>query len=126
MNRNVFGGYLGGPIMKDKLFYFVSYQGQRVADQLLGTSLVAVPPDLTDDRSAQAIANVANKDFGPCGGSGQPACISPGQITPQALALLQAKASNGTYFIPSAETNPTILANLQNNSQTDAIVQGPG
>jgi hypothetical protein len=39
MNRNVFGGYLGGPIMKDKLFYFVSSQGQRVADQLLGTSL---------------------------------------------------------------------------------------
>ncbi len=126
MNRNVFGGYLGGPIKKDKLFYFVSYQGQRVADQLLGISLVAVPPDLTDDRSAQALANVANKDFGPCGGSGQPACITPGQITPQALALLQAKASNGTFFIPSAETNPTILANLQNNSRSDAIVQGPG
>src|SRR5579863_3812048 len=126
MNRNVFGGYLGGPIKKDKLFYFVSYQGQRVADQLLGISLVAVPPDLTDDRSAQALANVANKDFGPCGGSGEPACITPGQITPQALALLQAKASNRTFFIPSAETNPTILANLQNNSRSDAIVQGPG
>ena len=71
MHRNVFGGYVGGPIKKDKLFYFVSYQGQRVADQLLGTSLVAVPPSLTDDRSAQALANVANTDFGPCGGSGE-------------------------------------------------------
>ena len=65
MNRNVFGGYLGGPIMKDKLFYFVSYQGQRVADQLLGTSLVAVPPDLTDDRSAQAHSECCQQGFRP-------------------------------------------------------------
>jgi hypothetical protein len=126
MHRNVFGGYVGGPIKKDKLFYFVSYQGQRVSDQLLGISLVAVPPHLTDDRSAQALANVATQDFGPCGGSGEPACVQPSQITPQALALLQAKASNGSFFIPSAETNPTILQNLQNNSRADAIVQGPG
>ena len=39
---------IGGPIKKDKLFFFASYQGQRVSDQLLGTSLVAVPPGLTE------------------------------------------------------------------------------
>jgi hypothetical protein len=125
MHRNVFGGYVGGPIKKDKLFFFGSYQGQRVSDQLLGTSLVPVPPDLTDDRSAPALANVANKDFGPCGGAQEPACIQPGQISPQALALLQAKAPNGAYFIPSAETNPAVLATLQ-TQHADSIVQGPG
>lgn len=124
MHRNVFGGYVGGPIVKDKLFFFGSYQGQRVSDQLLGTSLVAVPPHLTDDRSAQALANVANTDFGPCGGANQP-CILPSQISPQALSLLQTKAPNGSFFIPSAESNQTVLATLQNQG-ADAIVQGPG
>jgi Carboxypeptidase regulatory-like domain/TonB dependent receptor-like, beta-barrel/TonB-dependent Receptor Plug Domain len=29
LNQNQFGGYVGGPILKDKLFYFGSYQGTR-------------------------------------------------------------------------------------------------
>ena len=52
MHREVFGGLVGGAIKKDKLFYFGSYQGTRANDQLLATSVVAVPPDLTGDRSA--------------------------------------------------------------------------
>jgi len=30
--RNTFGGTLGGPIRKDKLFYFLNYEGQRTAE----------------------------------------------------------------------------------------------
>ena len=32
LNRNAFGGTIGGPIIKDKLFFFGSYQGVRIAD----------------------------------------------------------------------------------------------
>ncbi len=30
--RNTFGGSFGGPVMKDKLFFFLAYEGQRTAE----------------------------------------------------------------------------------------------
>jgi hypothetical protein len=113
MHRNVDGGYIGGPIIKDKLFLFGSYQAQRVGDQLLATSYVAVPPDLTDQRDATSIANAVNKDFG--------TSILPSEITSQALTLLQTKAPGGSYFIPSASSNYSTLQ----GQGGDTIVRGP-
>src|ERR1700730_5908740 len=36
LKRNQFGGSAGGPIRKDKLFYFASYQGTRTASAPAG------------------------------------------------------------------------------------------
>ncbi|HYA23819.1 MAG TPA: TonB-dependent receptor, partial [Terriglobales bacterium] len=38
--RNTFGGTIGGPIKKDRLFFFVAYEGQRTADQVQTTRIV--------------------------------------------------------------------------------------
>lgn len=57
--RNQFGGTLGGPVIKDRMWFFISYQGSRERN---GTSLlnsvgtVVVPDNLTNDRSNTGIA----------------------------------------------------------------------
>jgi len=88
LHRNTFGGFLGGPIKHGKLFFFGSYQGQRVTDAANGSIVAAnVPTGLTDDRSAATLAALAG--------------VNPAQIDNAALMLLQAKAPSGTFLIPS-------------------------
>lgn len=41
--RNTFGGALGGPILKDKLFFFYSYEGRREATGKPVTEVVPLP-----------------------------------------------------------------------------------
>ena len=123
LNRNQFGATLGGPIKKDKLFYFLSYQGVRIADQESSTKDVTVPLGLTDDRSTQGITSMLNAVYYPGCGPGQtPAnpCFS-GTISDAATDLLNAKLPNGQYLIPSAQITDPIKAK---DLGYDAVVQG--
>ena len=54
-NQNQFGGTFGGPIKKDRTFFFVSYEGRRVRQGISGqTVIVPTPPERTGDFSAGA------------------------------------------------------------------------
>jgi hypothetical protein len=64
LHRYTAGGTAGGALIKDKLFYFVGYQHLHVSDQEIGYSRFSVPAGLSDDRSAGALASVANAGWG--------------------------------------------------------------
>jgi hypothetical protein len=101
------GGTISGPVVRNKLFYFGSYQALRVSDNLSGTQTATVPQHLTDDRSAATLATVAQEDLG--------VTVAASQIDPAALKIMNAKV-NGSYFIPSAVvTNATAAKTLGYN-----------
>jgi hypothetical protein len=113
LNRNAFGATLGGPIKKDKLFYFASYQGVRIADAEPSLKGATVPLALTDDRSTQGIINMVQTTYG--------TAITASQVNTAAMNLLNAKLPNGQFLIPSAQiTDPTTATDLG----YDAAVQG--
>ncbi len=43
-NRNTFGASLGGPIVKDKLFFFFNYEGNRFDTSTVSIATVPAPP----------------------------------------------------------------------------------
>ncbi len=104
LRRNVYGAMLGGPIRKDRAFFFLSYQGTREAngatDQSLYKSVLIAPvplgsPGLTDDRSEAAILQNFQKIL-PSGTT---------SIDPTALALLNFKLPDGQFLIPTPQVD---------------------
>jgi hypothetical protein len=111
LKKNQYGGTFGGPLVKDKTFLFLSYQGQREAngaDPISSLSSLNIPSGLTSDRSTATLVAYANTlgltgYYGAAGDYPWPLIDSwPTIIDPTALALLQAKLPNGQYAIPSA------------------------
>ncbi|MEP7351842.1 MAG: carboxypeptidase regulatory-like domain-containing protein [Acidobacteriota bacterium] len=103
--QNQFGGTVGGPIKKNKVFFFGDYQGTRQS-QGVDTGLIPVPTlanrsgnlgdqaaSLTGTVSGPYIANLltqklgytvsANEPYGGTGCSSTSQCVFPGGIIPQ-------------------------------------------
>ncbi len=106
-NQNQFGGVIGGPIKKDKLFVFGSYEGTRQRngiDTAGNSSITAYPIIPTGDRtsagfvSALIAGNCNLPAFGPTGGV---LPCSSTSVSPVALKMLQVKNADGSYYFPS-------------------------
>ncbi len=97
LHRYTAGGMVGGPLIKNKLFGFVSYQHVHSSDQEIGLSRLLVPSELTDNnRTPQGLAQISNDIWGTT-------LTGNGDVNPVAVALFQYKLPNGQYLIPSAD-----------------------
>ena len=109
LKQNQFGGDVGGHLVRDKVFYFGSYQGTRQRNGLdSNCEVTTLLPPLTNDRSAAALGALFAGQRGEIqdllGGVG-PAIASDGSnINPAALKLLQLKLPNGQYLVPTPQT----------------------
>jgi hypothetical protein len=111
LRENQFGFALGGPIKKEKLLFFGSYQGTRQVNGVAaGQSRIACTaslsqPPLTNDRSPEALGRLFGGMAGALGGV---AIKSDGSnINPVALALLDLKLPGGSFLIPTPQTVDT-------------------
>jgi hypothetical protein len=117
LNQNQYGGVFGGPIKKDRLFFFVSYQetGQKNGLSAAGASDPVLPGIPGGDRSTPAFKTALGAAFCPGGsatvggttktqnGGTQVAC-NGSNINPVAINLLNLKNADGSYYIPGSST----------------------
>lgn len=111
LRQNQFGGTIGGPIKKDKLLFFGSYQGTRQINGVSGGSTSNIlSPAFTNDRSRAALGALFAGQRGAAQGTAGPAILADGSnIAPQAIALLNLRHPNGGFVIPTPQTiNPAL------------------
>ncbi len=109
LKQNQFGFDLGGPIRREKLFFFISYQGTRQRNGVdFNCSSSINTPAFTDDRSAGALGALFAGQRGLFqnlfGGVGPAIAADGSNINPVSLALLQLQLPNGEYVIPTPQT----------------------
>ncbi len=103
LQQNQFGFDLGGPIKKNKLLFFISYEGNRQRNGLdpqCSKTVTGAP--LTNDRTAAGLGALF---AGQSGANGGTAILADGSnISTVALTLLQLKLPNGKYVVPTPQT----------------------
>jgi len=98
--RNIYGGSVGGPVLKDRLFFFLDYEGRR--DRSATPTTRVIPSDSL--KAGSLIYQVAGPGTGviPCpNGAGQ-YCE---ELTPTQVAALDPGCSGGT----GCGVNPAML-----------------
>ena len=139
-DQNQFGGTLGGPIKKEKVFFFVDYQGTRLTEGV-PTGLIPVPStqnrsgnlsdivsSLTGSVTGQSWANTLSKELGYTVNAGEPyytpgctnasQCVFPDAVIP--ASAWSAPARNLLQYIPTPNVgNSTFSTSSYNEALRD-------
>src|SRR5258708_7151697 len=103
-HNNQFGGSIGGPIIKDKTFFFLDYEGQR---ESVGVVTLACVPTPAYIATATTLATA---------GSG---------VSPIGQALLNFWPHNPANYISGATSGPSGCFNPSDKSNTDYTAIAP-
>ena len=121
LHRYTAGGMIGGPLIKDKLFAFISYEHTHASDLEIGTSRTAVPTGLGAARDPATLAAIDNENFRTVNGyaCGTPQnstpCLTAAGVDSTALYLLNYTLPNGQFLFPSANPNFAPTLNFPEN-----------
>ena len=100
LKQHQYGGNLGGPVIRNKTFFFFSYQATEQRNGLSGSSSLNLPL-IPQTRTRAALGQAFQ---GLRGARGGPAVLADGSnIHPVAFSLLNLKLDNGQFVIPSPQ-----------------------
>ncbi|MGH9562837.1 MAG: TonB-dependent receptor, partial [Terracidiphilus sp.] len=138
--QNQFGGTVGGPIRRDKVFFFVDYQGTRQTEGI-DTGNISVPSDadrsgnlsdlateMTGAVSGPYLANLLTQKLGYSVAAGEPyysascgstaQCVFPGASIPQSTWSVPAQRLL-RYIPPPNTPNGTFATSAYNQTLRD-------
>jgi len=117
--QNQFGATLGGPIVKNKLFFFGDYEGLRIRQALPQLSTVPTPAEISGDFSA--FLQLSNPIPGVVDCSGNP--TYQGEIFDPTQANSNSAYNGGPCSVPIGTTSAGVPTNIfQGNSGTNTPI----
>ncbi len=123
--RNTFGGSIGGPIKKDRLFYFATYEGQRQAENQQVTRNVP-SANLQDGVVLYPCEDVTQCPGGTVNGFTKAWTVPSGQfgVGPSQIAQMDPNCSHPSQGFPNGTCpNGNGVNNLVSNAQGTGLFQ---